>query len=202
MALSFEESKKQAEAATPTLMSLSSNATTFASENWTKPINSSLYTYYNNEYSDNKVSTVDENKNITLSDSQINLTQEKNSQYIPFQIPRYYDGFDLTKTELSIYWVNEKGAGSTSIPVDVYYSDDKIRFAWLVDDDVTAIAGNIKFEIQARGTNSRGYNYVWKTKSNDGINVLQALEIKSFIEPDQTWQDNFVSRLAANADRA
>ena len=40
MALSFEESKKQAEAATPTLMSLSSNATTFASENWTKPINS------------------------------------------------------------------------------------------------------------------------------------------------------------------
>ena len=202
MALSFEESKKQAEAATPTLMSLSSNATTFASENWTKPINSSLYTYYNNEYSDNKVSTVDENKNITLSDSQINLTQEKNSQYIPFQIPRYYDGFDLTKTELSIYWVNEKGAGSTSIPVDVYYSDDKIRFAWLVDDDVTAIAGNIKFEIQARGTNSKGYNYVWKTKSNDGINVLQALEIKSFIEPDQTWQDNFVSRLAANADRA
>lgn len=202
MALSFEESKKQAEAATPTLMSLSSNATTFASENWTKPINSSLYTYYDNEYSDNKVSTVDENKNITLSDSQINLTQEKNSQYIPFQIPRYYDGFDLTKTELSIYWVNEKGAGSTSIPVDVYYSDDKIRFAWLVDDDVTAIAGNIKFEIQARGTNSKGYNYVWKTKSNDGINVLQALEIKSFIEPDQTWQDNFVSRLAANADRA
>ena len=204
MALSFEESKKQAQelAATPTLMSLSSNATTFASENWTKPINSSLYTYYNNEYSDNKVSTVDENKNITLSDSQINLTQEKNSQYIPFQIPRYYDGFDLTKTELSIYWVNEKGAGSTSIPVDVYYSNDKIRFAWLVDDDVTAIAGNIKFEIQARGTNSKGYNYVWKTKSNNGINVIQALEIKSFIEPDETWQDNFISKLAANANRA
>lgn len=204
MALSFEESKKQAQelAATPTLMSLSSNATTFASENWTKPINSSLYIYYNNEYSDNKVSTVDENKNITLSDSQINLTQEKNSQYIPFQIPRYYDGFDLTKTELSIYWVNEKGAGSTSIPVDVYYSNDKIRFAWLVDDDVTAIAGNIKFEIQARGTNSKGYNYVWKTKSNNGINVIQALEIKSFIEPDETWQDNFISKLAANANRA
>ena len=207
MALSFEESKKQAQeqaslAATPMLMSLSNDATTFASENWSKPNNSSLYTYYDNEYFDDKVSTVDENKNITLSESQINLTQEKNSQYIPFQIPRYYDGFDLTKTELSIYWVNEKGAGSSSIPVDVYYSADKIRFAWLVDDDVTAIAGNIKFEIQARGTNSKGYNYVWKTKSNNGINVIQALEIKSFIEPDETWQDNFVSRLAANANRA
>ena len=207
MALSFEESKKQAQeqatlAATPMLMSLASSASTYAVENWRKPTNASFYTYYDDEYSDDKISTVDDNKNITLADSQINLTQEKNSQYIPFQIPRYYDGFDLTNTELSIYWVNEKGAGSSSIPVDVYYSDDKIRFAWLVDDDVTAIAGNIKFEIQARGTNSKGYNYVWKTKSNNGINVIQALEIKSFIEPDETWQDNFISRLSANADRA
>ena len=207
MALSFEESKKQAQeqttlAATPMMMSSSANMSTFATESWNKPSNSYIYTYYNNEYSDDKISTVDEAKNINLSDSQINLTQEKNSQYIPFQIPRFYDGFDLSKTELSIYWVNERGAGSSTIPVDVYYSSDKIRFAWLVDDDVTAIAGNIKFEIQARGTNSKGYNYIWKTKSNNGINVIQALEIKSFIEPDETWQDNFISRLSANADRA
>ena len=84
MALSFEESKKQAQeqaslAATPMLMSLSNDATTFASEHWSKPNYGSLYTHYDNEYFDDKVSTVDENKNITLSESQINLTQEKNS---------------------------------------------------------------------------------------------------------------------------
>ena len=47
-----------------------------------------------NQYTDDKYSTVDNNKNITMDSSQINITQETNSQYIPFQIPRYYDGID------------------------------------------------------------------------------------------------------------
>lgn len=207
MALSFEESKKQAQeqsslAATPMLMSLSYDANTLADETWQKPKNASFYTYYDDEYSDDKLSVVDENKNITLADSQINLTQEKNSQYIPFEIPRFYDGFDLATTELSIYWVNENGMGSSAIPVDVYHSADKIRFAWLVDDDVTAISGKIKFEIQASGKNSKGFNYLWKTKCNDGINVIQALEIKQFIEPDDTWQESFIRNLSTQASKA
>lgn len=207
MALSFEESKKQAQeqsslAATPMPMSLSYSANTLVDETWQKPKNASFYTYYNDEYSDDKLSVVDENKNITLADSQINLTQEKNSQYIPFEIPRFYDGFDLTTTELSIYWVNKNGMGSSAIPVDVYHSADKIRFAWLVDDDVTAISGKIKFEIQASGKNSKGFNYLWKTKCNDGINVIQALEIKQFIEPDDAWQESFIRNLSTQASKA
>ena len=152
MALSFEESKKQAlsQATTPMLMSLSPDTN---SENWSRPDNYTIYEYYD-EYYDNDMSTVDSSKKITLSTNQINLTQEKNSQYIPFEIPRYYDGFDLSTTNLSIYWVNEVGRGGVSIPVDVYCSEDKIRFAWLIDDDVTARVGKIKFEIQAEGENS------------------------------------------------
>ena len=204
MALSFEESKKQAlkQAAAPMLMSVSNEVIIDSDNNWKKPENASNYEYYNNEYHDDDLSTVDGNKKITLSTNQINLTQEKNSQYIPFEIPRYYDGFDLSKTALSIYWVNESGSGSVSVPVDVYYNESKIRFAWLVDNDVTARAGKIKFEIQASGTNSKGYEYLWKTKSNDGISVVQALEIKSFIEPDDTWQETFVAKVSAQADRA
>ena len=204
MALSFEESKKQAlkQAAAPMLMSVSNEVIIDSDNNWKKPENASHYEYYNNEYHDDDLSTVDGNKKITLSANQLNLTQEKNSQYIPFEIPRYYDGFDLSKTALSIYWVNESGSGSVSVPVDVYYNDSKIRFAWLVDDDVTARAGKIKFEIQASGTNSKGYNYLWKTNSNDGINVTQALEIKSFIEPDDKWQETFIAKVSAQADRA
>ena len=204
MALSFEESKKKLEeqAFTPAPMSLYRSVEDVSTYvNWEKPANASFYTYYD-EYHDEKLSTVDENKNITLSVEQINITQEKNSQYIPFEIPRYYDGFDLTTTELSIYWVNKLGYGSSAIPVNVYYSDDKIRFAWLVDDDVTSLAGKIKFEIQASGTNSLGYDYLWKTKTNDGINVIQALEIKGFIEPDEAWQEGFIQKLSQQANRA
>ena len=52
------------------------------------------YTQYS-QYTDDKYSMVDTNKNITMDSSQINITQEKNSQYIPFQMPRYYDGIDF-----------------------------------------------------------------------------------------------------------
>lgn len=205
MALSFEESKKKLSelAATPAVMSLAASDEMIAAyESWDKPDNADFYTYYNNEYYDEKFSIVDGNKNITLNNEQINLTQEKNSQYIPFEIPRYYDGFDLSKTELAIYWVNKNGDGSFSVPVDVYCSADKIRFAWLVNDDVTAIAGQIKFEIQGSGINSQGQEYVWKTKSNDGINVIQALQFKTFVKPDESWQNSFIQKIASEKEAA
>ena len=169
--------------------------TVAAYDGWMKPANSGVYEYYD-EYSDDKISTVDEDKNVLIANNQINLTQEKNSQYIPFEIPRFYDGFDLSATQLSIYWVNASGYGGVEIPVNVYYNSNKVSFAWLVDGDVTAIAGKIKFEIQAIGKNSLGYDYLWKTKPSEGLNVLQALEIKQFIEPDDTWQESFISRLS------
>ena len=174
----------------------------FSEDEWLKPNNANLYDYYDNEYYDDKTSIVDTSKNITLSTEQINLTQEKNSQYIPFQIPRYYDGFDLSTTELSFYWVHENGNGGTALPVDVYYNTNNVRFAWLVDDDVTALKGKISFEIHAEGENSKGLRYLWKTQPNNGLNVLQALEIKKFIEPDETWQENFIQKLSDQADRA
>ena len=59
------------------------------------------YTQYS-QYTDDKYSMVDTNKNITMDSSQINITQEKNSQYIPFQMPRFYDGIDLSAREMTI----------------------------------------------------------------------------------------------------
>lgn len=171
-------------------------------ENWVKPENSSKYDYYDNEYYDENVSLVDDNKTITLDKSQINLTQEKNSQYIPFRMSRYYDGFDLSQTKLSIFWAREDGNGSYSNVVDVYCNDTKIKFALLVDGKMTAVAGKLKFEIHAEGVNSKGYEYIWKTKPNDELTVLQALETTGVIEPDETWQESFMSKVSAYADKA
>ncbi len=174
----------------------------FAIEEWVKPANAEMYDYYT-EYYDDNVSTVDENKNIVFHPNQTtNLTQEKNSQYIPVIMDRYSDGFDLSTTNLSFYWVNEAGAGGTAFPVDVYYNSEKIKFALLVDEDMTSLKGHIELEIHAEGTNSLGRGYLWKTKSNKELNVLQALEIQSFIEPDETWQTSFIERISDQANRA
>lgn len=171
-------------------------------EGWKKPDNAELYDYYDNEYYDDNVSTVDEGKGIVLSQNQINLTQENHSQYIPFRINRFYDGFDLATTQISFYWVNKLGQGSAIPAVDVYCNTTHIKFALLVDDQMTAVAGNLEFEIQAVGQNSKGYNYLWKTKPCKGLNVIQSLQIQTFIEPDESWQTNFISKVAEQASKA
>ena len=154
---------------------------------------------------DDKVSTIDENKNVKLADGQINLTQESNSQYIPFKMPRYYDGFDLSNATLSVYWVDEIGSGSASAPVNVSYDSENIYFAWLVDKNVTRYAGNVKFEIQANGNivSDKGVvsSYVWKTRSSE-INIIQALKYEEVREPDESWQTDFFTRVETAANRA
>lgn len=42
-----------------------------------------------------------------MDDSQINLTQEDNSQFIPFEMPRYYDGVDLMQMLIQVHYVNK-----------------------------------------------------------------------------------------------
>ena len=162
---------------TPTVMaySLRSVAALSDLDGWT-PIEDKGYRFYDNEYKDDNYSTVDEQKNIVLDPSQFNITQEQNSQYIPFKIPRYYDGFDLVNTKLSIYYVNKNKDFHNDIPVDVYYNDGYIKFAWLVSEFATQVAGILQFEIHAEGTNSKGEPYTWKSKSIDKLNVLQSLE--------------------------
>ena len=162
---------------TPTVMaySLRSVAASTDTENWT-PITDKDYRFYNDEYSDDNYSNVDQQKNITLDSNQFNITQEQNSQYIPFKMPRYYDGFDLKDTKLSIYYVNKNKDFHADIPVDVYYNDEYIKFAWLVSEFATQVAGVLQFEIHAEGTNSKGEPYTWKSKSIDKLNVIQSLE--------------------------
>ena len=151
------------------------DAVAVSTDGWTKVANKG-YRFYDGEYGDESYSTIDELKNITLDPSQINMTQEKNSQYIPFRMSRRYDGFDMKDAEISVYYVNKENKSHTDSPVDVYYNDEYIRFAWLVSEFATQVAGLLKFEIHARGTNSKNEAYVWKTKSYDKLNVIQSLE--------------------------
>ena len=153
------------------------------------------YAYYN-EYSDSNVSVVDEEKNIVVNSKQINITQETNSQFIPFVMNRYYDGVDLSTKTIVISFKNREGNIDFAAPINVFYSDEKIKFAWLVDARVTAIEGEIQFEIQAVGVNSKGDEYVWRTKPNGKLNVLKALSGNGVIEPDSTWMAGFLNQMS------
>ena len=156
--------------------------------------------YYS--FSDDNISTVNDNKDIVLNAKQFNITQEENSQYIPFEMNRYYDGFDLVNTVISIHYETKSGRHGASKPINVTFNDEKIRFGWLVDAGATIDAGTLKFEIHAHGTvtGSDGIpkGYIWKTKSNNSLNVLQSIcDCEDVINNiDDNWLQELVTDIA------
>ena len=155
-------------------------------------------------FSDDNITVINETKDIALNANQFNITQEENSQYIPFEMSRYYDGFDLVNTTLSIHYTTKTGRHGASKPVNVTFNDKKIRFAWLVDAGATLDVGTLEFEIHADGvvTGSDGVSkgYTWKTKTNKSLNVIQSMcdceEVINNI--DDTWLTELVTDIAKN----
>ena len=203
MALSFEESKQQLiqqkeTVAKPMMMATRMMATV---SGWTQ-VTDPKYAWFD-EFTDDKISYVDENKDITIDSSQINISQESKSQFIPFEMPRYYDGIDLTKMAISIHFTNSDKQHAASPAVNVQYNNDKIRFAWLVDANATHIDGNLQFEIHADGAISdntgKSYEYRWKSKPTDKFNIVKSLCQDPNCEPiyvNDDWVQEIVQNVA------
>lgn len=217
MALSFEESKRMV-AASPAMtleasiedarpvVDCDEDVATFSVEdqNFTRSGN---YTWFDT-FSDNDFSTVDTNKEITLSPTQVNITQENNSQVIPFEMPRYYDGVDLMSMTIQIHYVNANNAENYTAPINVSYSTDKIRFYWMVSNYATIKEGVLKFEIMATGaitvpSSGESKNYLWRTKPNEKLNVLKALTGTAMNNPtDDDWYTQFLSTMSQKVGEA
>lgn len=191
MALSFEESKKQfmKQTATPMVMSAARTVATMATSGWTRHPN---YKWFE-DYVDDKISSINEVKNITVHESQVNISQEINSQFIPFEMNRYYDGFDLVDMVISVHYTSSDKYHGGSQAVNVEYNDDKIRFAWRVDENATHISGKLQFEIHADGaiydSEGNSYAYRWKSQPTDKFTVVQSLCQESNCEPVSVSDD-------------
>ena len=161
-------------------------------------INNPLYMWIS-DYTDIDYSTIDALKNIHVSNNQINISQEENSQVIPFELQRYYDGIDLAQMTFQIHYVNSEKNDGLSTPINVMCNSDKIRFYWLVDGSATSVSGILKFEIIASGTVSTpngAKKYVWKTRpSTSGINILESLSGNGAIEPSEGW-DTYLQQVS------
>lgn len=181
----------------PTLVT--TNTTTYANTNGTFT-KSDKYLWYN-EYKDENYSTVDEDKNITINPKQINLTQESNSQFIPFMMDRYYDGVDLMGKTLLVVFENKDGQGEPITPINVEYNTNKIRFGLLATKNFTAVEGEVKIEIQAIGSTSKGDEYIFKTRSGS-LNIEKSLAGNGIIEPDGTWMTSFITQITEKVAEA
>ena len=154
------------------------------------------------EYTDDAVSEVDKHKNITVNEEQCNLTQEENSQYVPFKLPRYWDGVDLMTKLIQFHYVNINGGSGISTAVNVRFNDSYIICGWLINKSVTAVAGDVTFEITATGTNEKSADYRWRTRPNGKFTVLEALSYDGIIEPSDDWYAGFVKSMQEYTTKA
>ena len=114
MALSFGESIKKTQMKS-SVATAPTNLSTFSTDD-VQPVvmeqevvsfvRNNNYVWYNN-YTDEKLSYIDEGKNISVDSSQINISQEENSQFIPFEMNRFYDGIDLKDMLIQIHYINQ-----------------------------------------------------------------------------------------------
>ena len=166
--------------------------------NWQQHSDYVRYTYF----SDDNISTVSDEKDISLNRKQFNITQEENSQYIPFEMNRYYDGFDLVNTIISIHYQTKGGRHGAAKPVNVTFNDEKIRFGWLIDAGATVDVGTLEFEIHAygsiAGSDGVSKSYTWKTKRNKDLNVLESLcDCNDVINNiDDSWMQELITDVA------
>lgn len=152
MAISFEESKRRVADIVAKQNSMVVNFDISpVNESVSDFERSSAYLWYD-DYLDTEYSSIGLNKEIVLNPNQLNLTQESNSQVIPFEMPRYYDGVDLMNMTLRIHFINANNVECFSFPINVCYNSKSIRFYWLIDNDATVKDGSLKFEVIAFGT--------------------------------------------------
>ena len=155
------------------------------------------------EYKDTTFSVIDEKKNISLDDSQVNLTQEENSQYVPFKMFRYYDGIDIMKMTLLAHFVNAANNDVYISPVNVQYDTNSIYFGLILTGNVTVTSGNVLLEIQAIGTNEKGNNYKLITR-NAQFNVEASLSGNGTVQPgeDTGWTTTFLNQVTEKVGEA
>lgn len=155
------------------------------------------------EYYDPNFSIIDENKNITLDSSQINLTQEENSQYIPFKMFRRYDNIDQLNMTLLMHCVTPLGGDVYVTPVNVQYDDSYLYFGVIIPASVCATKGEVLFEIQSIGTNEKGDSYKLITR-NSKFNVEESLSGNGTVEPtpDTGWMMTFLKQVTEEVGKA
>lgn len=112
---------------------------------------------------------------------------DKDVLAVPFEMPRYYDGLDLSEFSIQINYVSADETGDIyEVPSsEIEISESTVYFKWLLGSGVFLSNGNVTFVVCLRQMNQNGeilneYN----TTIAKGL-VLEGLEVEDAEDPTQ-----------------
>jgi hypothetical protein len=105
------------------------------------------------------------------------ICRDHDSETIYFEIDQYFDDVDLYQKSCIIQYVNANG-GQYVFPVTDKYltGKGKIIFAWDLNNNATAYAGQVRFSVRFYTLKNGVYTYNWSTKPAT-INIGEGLYI-------------------------
>ena len=151
------------------------------------------------EYRDDSVFEIDpKTKQIQAIVEQPIVAGENRSQLIVFQMPRYYDAIDLTEMAINIIFESPTGYTDIVEAINAEYTDEAIRFGWLVPFSACTEKGTLTFSIEFVGD-----EYVLKTVTTS-TEVLEGV-IGGEVVPEPTersWYVTIQNRVSNAVDNA
>lgn len=143
---------------------------------------------YKSFYEDEEETFIDlEKREISDPSKNVSTLGENNSQLITFVMDRYADGVDLVDMLIQIQYKLQSGEESTAGPVNVYASNDKIKFGWAISNIQTQVAQTIQFIVYCTGRLADGESYLLKTKPMS-YRIENTLGTGGYVEePDENW---------------
>ena len=119
---------------------------------------------------------------------------EENSNMLTFEINRYYDNVDLKDKDIYIIYKNSLGTFKENA-VNVQYSENHLRFSWVLSYNMASVSGNVIACINFLGEDEFGNSYSLKT-ANFKLSIDNALNITSVIVDDsKNWFVDIENRL-------
>lgn len=97
-----------------------------------------------------------------------------------FQVPRYFDGNDLSKHNPLVRFINAGNEYGEYPITDIAVDENFIVLGWSVSNYVTRYAGTVNFTIQFDTVTENGVKYQWQTVPAQ-LTVLAGLKIESTI---------------------
>ena len=123
---------------------------------------------------------------------------EDRSQFIKFQMPRYYDAIDLTGMDINVIYESPAGYTDIDAAVNAEYTDEAIRFGWLVPYNACSKKGTLYFAIEFVGE-----GYVLKTVKSSTEVLDSVIGSEAVPEPtEQSWYITIQNRINEAVDNA
>lgn len=144
------------------------------------------------DYTDTAVFEVDpDTKQIALITGQALVAGEKDSQYISFLMPRYWDGIDISSKTFAIEYALAGTYYGTSEAVNAEMTTEQVRFGWIVPETACAISGTLLFVLKIT---SEGYTLKTQIAEHP---VFKTINVEDVVpEPTkEAWYRAFQTRV-------